>query len=289
MPTDTTLTCGPYSLDLGKRTLIMGIVNITPDSFSDGGHFFSTEKAVAQGMQLVEEGADMLDIGGESTRPYSEPVSEAEELARVIPVVETLARKVTVPISIDTTKAAVAARAIEAGGCIINDISALRTDPEMAKTAARYQVPLVLMHMQGTPKTMQAQPHYEDLIGEIQTFLKDAMECAVTAGVDKSRIILDPGIGFGKNIDHNLIIMRELDRFHALGAPLLVGASRKMFVRQLVKTPSAKDADPLSKEVAWGTQATVAAAALKGVQIIRVHDVSRTRATLAVIDAIRHA
>lgn len=287
MPTEATITCGPHTLELGQRTLIMGIVNITPDSFSDGGRFFSTGRAIDQALQLVDEGADILDIGGESTRPYSDPVDEAEELSRVLPVIESVAKRVRVPISIDTTKAAVAARAVDAGGTIINDISALRMDGQMADTAAHCGVPLILMHMQGTPKTMQAEPVYDDLIGEIQTFLKDAMTSAVAAGVDRRSIILDPGIGFGKTIAHNLQIFRHLDRFHELDAPLLVGASRKMFIRQLVKAPSAKDIDPLSAEVAWGTQATVAAAALGGAHIVRVHDVARTRATLAVINAIQ--
>jgi dihydropteroate synthase len=287
MPTDTINACGPCTLELGKRTLIMGIVNITPDSFSDGGHFFSPDKAVDQALKLVDEGADILDIGGESTRPFSEPVTDAEECRRVVPVIEALAKRVQTPISIDTTKASVAAAAVSAGATIINDISALRMDPKMAETAARCKVPLILMHMQGTPKTMQADPHYDDLIGEIRTFLQDAMTSAMEAGVDRRAIIVDPGIGFGKTIAHNLQILRDLESFHDLGVPLLVGASRKMFIRQLVKDPSATDIDPLSVEVARGTQATVAAAALKGAQIVRVHDVDRTRATLAVIDAIR--
>ena len=289
MPTRTTLTCGPHTLELGRRTLIMGIVNITPDSFSDGGRFFSTDKALDQALRLVDEGADILDIGGESTRPYSEAVDEAEELARVLPVIEALAKRVSIPISIDTTKAAVAAGAVDAGATIINDISALRTDRQMADTAARCRVPLILMHMQGTPKTMQADPAYDDLIGEIRAFLKNAMAIAVDAGVDRRSIILDPGIGFGKTVAHNLQLLRDLDRFLDLDAPLLVGASRKMFIRQLVKDPAVGNIDPLSDDVARGTQATVAVSALKGAHIVRVHDVARTRATLAVVDAILRA
>ena len=169
-PQTATVSCGPHTLELGPKTRIMGIVNITPDSFSDGGHFFSADRAVAQGLQLVDEGADILDIGGESTRPFSDPVSETEELERVLPVIEQLAKRVNVPISIDTTKAKVARRAVAAGATIINDISALRSDPQMAATAAECRVPLVLMHMKGTPKTMQVEPVYEDLIGEIKTF-----------------------------------------------------------------------------------------------------------------------
>lgn len=281
-----TIHCGSHTLALGQRTLIMGIVNVTPDSFSDGGRFFSPDRAIAQAVQLVEEGADILDIGGESTRPFSDPVGESEEIDRVLPVIEGLAGRVAVPISIDTTKATVARQAVAAGAAMINDVSALRTDPEMATTAARCRVPIILMHMKGTPNTMQVKPVYEDLVSDIRSFLSDAIERAVAAGVQHSAIILDPGIGFGKTIGHNLQLIRDLGRFHELSAPLLVGPSRKMFLRQLLKDPSQKDMDPLSVEVARGTQAAVAAAAMKGVHIVRVHDVARTRATLAVVNAI---
>ncbi|MBR9984628.1 MAG: dihydropteroate synthase [Desulfosarcina sp.] len=281
-----TITCGSRTLTLGRRTLVMGIVNVTPDSFSDGGRFFSPDRAISQAMHLVEEGADILDIGGESTRPFSDPVSESEELDRVLPVIEGLAGQVAIPICIDTTKATVARQAVAAGATMINDVSALRTNPEMAATTARCRVPIILMHMKGTPKTMQMKPIYEDLITDIKTFLSDAMNRAVAAGVERSAIILDPGIGFGKTIGHNLQLIRDLDRFHELAAPLLVGPSRKMFIRQLLKDPSQKDADPLSADVARGTQAAVAAAAMKGVHIVRVHDVARTRATLAIVNAI---
>jgi dihydropteroate synthase len=285
----TTIACGAKTLRLDQGTLIMGIINVTPDSFSDGGHFFSPERAVNQAMRLVEEGADILDIGGESTRPFSEPVSAAEESDRVLPVVEALSGTVTVPLSIDTTKASVARQAVAAGATIINDVSALRMDPHMAAAAATCRVPLILMHMKGSPKTMQVEPVYDDLITEIGDFLSHAMNRATAAGVDRSAIILDPGIGFGKTIAHNLQIIRQMDRFHHLNAPLLIGPSRKMFIRQLLKNPSKKDMDPLSVEVARGTQAAVAAAALKGVQIVRVHDVARTRATLTIVDAINTA
>ena len=281
-----TITCGSQTLALGQRTLIMGIVNVTPDSFSDGGHFFSPDRAIAQAMQLVEEGADILDIGGESTRPFSDPVGESEEMDRVLPVIEGLTGRLAIPISIDTTKATVARQAVAAGATIINDVSALRTDPKMAATAAQCRVPIILMHMKGTPKTMQVKPVYEDLITDIKTFLSDAMDQAVAAGVKRTAIILDPGIGFGKTIDHNLHLIGDLNRFHELAAPLLVGPSRKMFIRQLLKDSSQKEMDPLSVEVARGTQAAVAAAAMKGAHIVRVHDVARTRATLAVVNAI---
>ena len=290
MPTYT-ITCGSQTLALGQRTLIMGIVNVTPDSFSDGGHFFSRDKAMAQALRLVEEGADILDIGGESTRPFSDPVSESEELDRVLPLIEGLTKRVAIPISIDTTKATVALQAVAAGATMINDVSALQMGPAMAIAAARCRVPLILMHMKGTPKTMQVEPVYDDLIAEIMTFLNEAMEKAVNAGVDRSAIILDPGIGFGKTIDHNLQLIRDLDRFHDLGAPLLVGPSRKMFIRRLLKDPSTnqKELDPLSVEVAQGSQAAVAAVAMRGAHIVRVHDVARTRTTLAIVDAITSA
>ena len=282
-----TLPCGPHTLTLGQHTRIMGIVNVTPDSFSDGGRFFTTDRAVDQAMRLVEEGADILDIGGESTRPFSDPVDESKEMDRVLPVIEALAQRVTIPISIDTTKASVAQKAVAAGATIINDVSALRMDPRMAETAAKCRVPLILMHMKGSPKTMQVDPVYDDLMGEISAFLAEAMDRAFEAGVDRASIILDPGIGFGKTIGHNLTILHDLRLFSKLKAPLLVGASRKMFIRQLLKNPEEKDMDPLSLEVARGTQAAIAAAAMNGAHIVRVHDVARSRATLAVIDAIK--
>jgi dihydropteroate synthase len=288
MPTYT-IACGSRTLELGRRTLIMGIVNVTPDSFSDGGHFFSTDRALVQAMRLIEEGADILDIGGESTRPFSDPVGESEEVDRVLPVIEALANRVSVPISIDTTKASVARQAVASGATLINDVSALRMDPDMGATAARCRVPLILMHMKGTPKDMQVKPVYDDLVSDIMTFLSDSMDRAVAAGVNRDAIILDPGIGFGKTIHHNLRIIRDLNRFHSLEAPLLVGPSRKMFIRQILKDPLEKDMDPLSEEVARGTQATVAAAAMNGAHMVRVHDVARTRATLAVVNAITSA
>jgi dihydropteroate synthase len=287
--TTYSVPCGSQTLTLGQRPLIMGIVNVTPDSFSDGGHFFSTQQAVDQALRLVEEGADILDIGGESTRPFSEPVGPSEETDRVLPVIEALAGRAGVPISIDTTKAAVARQAVSSGATIINDVSALRQDPDMAAAAADCNVPLILMHMKGTPKTMQVDPVYDNLIEDIIAFLADAIERAATAGVERSSIIVDPGIGFGKTIGHNLEIIRRLDRFHGLDVPLLVGPSRKMFIRQLLKDPSDKDLDPLCEEVAQGTQATVAAAAMKGAHIVRVHDVARTLTTLTIINAISGA
>lgn len=287
--TPYTLAWGKHRLDLGPRTLVMGIVNVTPDSFSDGGRFLGRDDAIDQGLRLLDEGADILDIGGESTRPFSDPVSTAEELRRVIPVIEALARKGSVPISIDTTKAEVARQALEAGASIINDISSLRVDPAMAKVAVRHDVPIILMHMLGTPKTMQVDPAYDDVVAEVVAFLHQAVEKAVQAGIPADRILVDPGIGFGKTIDHNLELMGRLGDLHELGCPILVGSSRKAFIRHLLKPANGKDIPADLPIVATGTQATVAAAALQGVHIVRVHEVADTRATLSIIDAIRNA
>lgn len=282
-----TLSWSRYRLELGTRTAIMGIVNVTPDSFSDGGRFFSPQEAVRQGLRLVQEGADILDVGGESTRPYSDPVSEEEEIRRISPVIEALAEAVSVPISIDTTKAAVAKRALEAGASIINDVSALRMDPAMADLAAASAVPVIVMHMLGTPKTMQVAPEYADLYGEVRTFLGDAVNRAERAGVPRQWIIVDPGIGFGKTLAHNLQLIGGLEAFASLGCPLLVGPSRKAFIRHLLKPEGGSDLPADLPVVETGTQATVAAAVLQGAHIVRVHDVASTRATVTIIDAVR--
>jgi dihydropteroate synthase len=282
------LQFGSHSLELGKKTRIMGIINITPDSFSDGGLFFLHDAAVAHGEKMAAEGADILDIGGESTRPYSDPVSEEEETRRVVPVIESLAKRVSLPISVDTTKSKVARRALDAGASLINDVSALRADPQIADVAAAYRAPVVLMHMLGTPKTMQVSPFYDDLIGEIRNFLENAINRAVEKGIYRSAIIIDPGLGFGKTIDHNLLLIKSLSAFESLDAPLLIGPSRKAFIRTILKGDSRQDIDPLSPEVETGTQASIAAAALSGAHIVRVHDVAATRLTLQIIDAIKN-
>jgi len=267
----------------------MGIINVTPDSFSDGGNFFDVDKAVHQGQKLVDDGADIIDIGGESTRPFSEPVPVEEEIARVIPVIEKLADLVAVPISIDTMKAVVARRAIEAGASIINDISALRFDPEIAAVAKEFDTPVVLMHMLGNPKTMQVSPSYDNLIGDISGFFKDAIARAEKHGISKSKLIVDPGIGFGKTVTHNLLLIRHLQSFKSLGAPILVGPSRKSFIRKLVKDENCDDIPPDLPIVEIGTQAAVAAAVLHGAHIVRVHDVANTRATIRILDALMNA
>jgi dihydropteroate synthase len=267
----------------------MGVVNVTPDSFSDGGDFFTFDAAVAQGEKLAADGADILDIGGESTRPFSEPVPEDEEIQRVIPVIENLAKRLSIPISIDTMKAAVARRAIEAGASMINDISALRFDPDMALVAKAFETPVVLMHMLGDPKTMQKSPSYDDLIFEIRDFLEDAIRRAESQGISKSKLIIDPGIGFGKTVSHNLLLINQLESFASLEVPILIGPSRKSFIRKLLKDEQSQDISPDSPIVETGTQAAVAAAVLRGAHIVRVHDVANTRATIRILDAMKTA
>ena len=274
------LTWGKHHLTFGTRPRIMGILNVTPDSFSDGGSFFSTQDAIGQAEKMVREGADIIDIGGESTRPFSEAVSEAEEIKRVIPVIEVLAQRIKIPISIDTTKAAVARQALKAGASIINDVSALRTDPELAKVAAASGVPIILMHMKGTPKNMQVSPTYDDLFG---------VAMAEEKGIQRSRIIIDPGIGFGKTIRHNLLLLKNVPKFKAMELPVLIGPSRKAFVRKILKTDHQMDIDPQLPMVETGTQAAITIAALGGADIVRVHDVASTLATLKIVAATQAA
>jgi len=282
------LVWGKHRLVLGKRTCIMGILNVTPDSFSDGGEFFTLDDAVAQGLKLFEDGADLLDIGGESTRPFSDAVSVEEEIRRVIPVIENLAARISIPISIDTTKADVARKAIEAGASIINDVSALRVDHGLADVAAEYGVPVILMHMLGTPKTMQTDPVYDDLIKEIKEFLKNAVDYAQSKGISKSKIIIDPGIGFGKTVEHNLLLIKHLHEFKTLDVPILIGLSRKAFIRNILKDTTVKDINPGLPVVETGTQASVAAAVLNGAHMVRVHNVANIRTTLKIVDAINN-
>jgi dihydropteroate synthase len=277
---------GRHRLELGRRTCIMGIVNVTPDSFSDGGRFLDPRNAVAQGLRLAAEGADIIDIGGESTRPFSESVSADEEIRRVVPVIAELAQQIRIPISIDTSKAAVARRALEAGAAMLNDITALRSDDGLAAVAAEFGVPVILMHMRGEPRTMQVAPHYDDLVGEICSFLQEAADAAERRGVARERLITDPGIGFGKTAEHNLQLIRRLADFAGLGLPLLVGPSRKSFIRRLVKPEGEPDIPPDRPVVETGTQAAVAASVFNGAHIVRVHDVANTVATVKVADAI---
>jgi dihydropteroate synthase len=278
-----------YRLELGARTIIMGIVNVTPDSFSDGGRFHSTDDAVAQAERLAAAGADIIDIGGESTRPFARSVDQQEELDRVLPVLEKLAGRIRLPISIDTVKAEVAEAALNAGASIINDISALRMDPNMARVAAEHDVPVILMHMQGEPRTMQINPVYEDVVADVHHFLKQAIDRAVTAGIDHRKLIVDPGIGFGKTATHNLLLIQQIGAFSDLGVPILVGPSRKAFIRKILSADHGVEPAADSPPVETGTQAAVAAAVMNGAHIVRVHDVANTRAMVQVLDAIRNA
>ncbi len=279
--THYTIRCRKRSLTLGKRTLLMGVLNVTPDSFSDGGFFFDKEKAIAHGLRMVEEGADIIDIGGESTRPGSKPLELKEELRRVIPVIGMLSREVGVPISIDTYKSTVAQRAMEAGAEIINDISGLHFDPALARIAAKEDAPLILMHIRGTPETMQKDVHYGSLFSEILKYLKDSIQSAESAGLDPKQIIIDPGIGFGKTLEDNLLIIKNLYEFRVLGKPILLGTSRKSFIGKIL---NAGVGDRLE-----GTLSSIAISVLNGAHIIRSHDILQAKKAIAVADAIRLA
>jgi dihydropteroate synthase len=250
---------------LGPRTWLMGVVNVTPDSFSDGGRYFDAGKAVARGLELAAEGADILDIGGESTRPGSLPVPEAEELRRVVPVIEALRKRTAALLSIDTTKATVARAALAAGADIVNDTSAFRFDPAMPGEVARSGAGVILMHMKGTPLTMQDAPRYDDLLGEVGAFLGERMRLAEAAGIPRERIIVDPGIGFGKTFEDNLVILRRQEVFHALGRPVLLGFSRKAFLGRILGLPP--------EERLEGTIAAAVLSVDRGAHILRVHDV----------------
>jgi dihydropteroate synthase len=280
-----TLTLRDRDLIWGSRTYLMGILNVTPDSFSDGGQFDQLNAALAQAQRLAAAGADILDIGGQSTRPQAEEVPLAEELRRVVPVIQAI-RSLSAsepaqnrPISVDTTKAAVAEAAVAAGADLVNDISGGTYDPEILPTVARLGVPIVLMHLRGTPKTMQQMTDYPDLIGELATVLSQRAEAAIEAGIARDRIVLDPGIGFAKTFAQNLEILRHLPQLRALGFPLLVGTSRKGFIGHLLDQP-----DPQQR--VWGTAATCCAAVAGGADILRVHDLAEMRDVCRVADAL---
>jgi dihydropteroate synthase len=258
--------------------LVMGIVNVTPDSFFDGGRFCDPQEAVAHAVRLVEEGADLLDIGAESTRPGALPVDEEEELLRLIPVVSAVAKAVSVPVSVDTSKAAVARAAIDAGAVMVNDVTALRGDKAMAEVVAKTGAGLVLMHMKGTPESMQRAPHYDDVVDDVARFLGERARFAMDRGVRHERIVLDPGIGFGKSLAHNVDLLANLHAFLQLGFPILVGPSRKGFIGQLARRSV--------EGRAWGTAAVVALAVEQGVSILRVHDVTEMKDVVTVAGAI---
>src|SRR5579883_382423 len=263
----------------GQRTYLMGIVNVTPDSFSDGGEFNTTGAALAQAQAMVAGGADIIDIGGQSTRPKAEQISLTEELDRVLPVLQVLRKEISIPISIDTTRAVVAKAAIDAGADIVNDITDGTFDPEMLQTVASLGVPVILMHIRGNPQTMQQLTDYQDVMGEISNFLANQIKAATAAGINEEKIIIDPGIGFAKNYEQNLEIFRRLSQLRQLNCPILVGPSRKSFIGRILNQP-----DPKAR--LWGTAAACCAAIFNGADILRVHDVREMREVSLVADAL---
>jgi dihydropteroate synthase len=265
------LQCGDQVIQFGIRPLVMGIVNVTPDSFSDGGSFATPAGAVAHGLELVRQGADILDIGGESTRPGSLPVSVEEELGRVVPVVEALAEQTAVPISVDTSKAEVARQCLAAGAKIINDVTALTGDPAMREVIAKSLAGVILMHMQGTPSTMQIHPHYDDVIGDISLFFEKRLQSLAHTGIALQRVILDPGIGFGKTGAHNLEILARLEEFQKMGRPICLGVSRKGFIGRWLGNK------PVQQRLAGSLGVLGFALGRKAVNLIRVHDVEETK------------
>lgn len=271
---------GPYVLDCRARTLVMGIVNVTPDSFSDGGRFFDPEAAVSRGIEMVRDGADIVDIGGESTRPGSDPVSVEDEQARVLPVIKRLAAEVAVPISVDTRKHEVAEAAVDVGATIVNDVTA-GSDPDMFRLVRERDVGMVLMHMKGEPKTMQESPRYDDVVQEVHDYLDSRVRAAVEAGVVWDRLCIDPGLGFGKTTDHSLRLMKETEALLDLGRPVLVGPSRKSFVGDVLGTEIGERVE--------GTAGAVAYMVAKGAHIVRVHDVKEMTRVVRVVDAILKA
>jgi dihydropteroate synthase len=279
------LSWNGFNLDFTNKTHIMGVLNVTPDSFSDGGLFFDKESAVRRAHYLIGLGADILDIGGESTRPGSDALPLEEELRRTIPVIQAVAKSSHIPLSIDTCKAEVAHRALDAGASIVNDISGLRFDPAMPKVVAEYGVPVIVMHIKGTPKDMQEHPVYEALVPEIMDYLRCSIRLAADSGISEDKIIVDPGIGFGKTVDHNLEIIKNLKEFTLLGRPVAIGVSRKAFIGKLLGGVP----PPPAGERMEGTAAAVAAAILNGANIVRVHDVGEMAKVARVADAIKRA
>ncbi|MBN2498710.1 MAG: dihydropteroate synthase [Deltaproteobacteria bacterium] len=276
------IRCGALRMDFSVRPYLMGVLNVTPDSFSDGGRFFERNAAQDHALAMAEAGADIVDVGGESSRPGAENTQAEEEIRRVLPAIEALVRYSTVPVSIDTTKSEVARAALDAGASMVNDISALRFDPRMVELVASAGVPVVLMHMRGTPADMQTGDlHYDDPLGEISAFLSAAVDGAVEAGIDRTRILVDPGIGFGKTAGQNLLLIRRLDAFAALERPVLVGPSRKSFIGKVLGASV--------DERLFGTAAAVAVAVMAGAHVLRVHDVAAMKQVLRVAQAIRDA
>ncbi|MCS7228534.1 MAG: dihydropteroate synthase [Candidatus Kryptonium sp.] len=268
---------GDKEFDFSKRTYIMGVLNVTPDSFSDGGKYFTVDSALAHAMKMIEDGADIIDIGGESTRPGSEPVSVEEELRRVIPVIKEIVKRSDIPISIDTYKAEVARQALDNGAVIVNDISGLKFDEKMAEVVSSYKASVIVMHIKGTPKTMQQNPYYDDVISEIYDYLNESVKIAKSAGIEQ--IIVDPGIGFGKRLVDNLEIIRRLREFKSLGYPVLIGVSRKSFIGHILNLPV--------DERLEGTAGAVAISVWNGANIVRVHDVKEMARVVKIVDAIK--
>lgn len=260
------------TLILGERTLVMGILNITPDSFSDGGKYLDSEAAIARALQIEENGADLIDIGGESTRPGAAPITSEEELGRILPVIQVLSGKLRIPISVDTRRAEVGEAAVEAGAEILNDVSGLRTDPRLGEVARRGRAPLILMHMRGAPRTMQRGPFARDVIRDVTTSLRQSVARARRAGLAKTQLLVDPGIGFGKKFEQNFEILARLPEFARLGFPIVVGTSRKAFLGKALAEPGGSSVPP--GERLLGTAATVTASILGGAHIVRVHDVA---------------
>ncbi len=271
------LQCAGHTLDLSQPQ-VMGILNVTPDSFSDGGNYFDPDRALRQALNMVSQGAAIIDIGGESTRPGADPVSVEEELHRVVPLVEALAKELPVPISVDTTKPEVMREAVAAGAGMINDVMALR-QPGALETVTQLQVPVCLMHMQGQPRTMQSDPHYEHVVEDVMGFLNDRVTACELAGIPRDRILLDPGFGFGKTLQHNLELLNSLNRFQRLGLPLLVGISRKSMIGTLLGDR------PVNGRL-YGSLAAAVIAAMKGAAVVRVHDVAETVDTLKIVAAL---
>jgi len=266
-------------LQWSDRPLIMGILNVTPDSFSDGGKYVTREKAVDHALKMVEDGADIIDVGGESSRPFSRPISTDDELKRVVPVIESLRERSNIPISVDTCKARVAEESCLAGADIVNDISGLRYDPEMADMVSTAKVKVIIMHMKGLPETMQTAPYYDDVISEICTFFQERIQFSAVKGIDQDNIILDPGIGFGKRVEDNLKIIKHIDVFKRFGLPVLVGTSMKGFIGKITESTR--------KGRIEGTLASISISVWNGADIVRVHDVKKAKKVVLLTDAIR--
>ncbi len=272
------LKCGRYNLNLESKTHLMGILNITPDSFYDGGKYSSLSQAEKRAIQIEEEGADIIDIGGVSTRPGSQPPSEEEETKRVIPIIKKIIKKINIPISIDTYRAEVARKALDLGVSIVNDVTALNGDKKMVEVVAEYNVPIILMHMKGEPCKMQENPHYENVMQEISQFFKEKIDFSVAHNIKEENILIDPGIGFGKRLEDNLEIIRELKKFSSLGKPIVLGVSRKSFIGKLLDLPI--------EERLLGTATSVTAAIMNGANILRVHDIAEMSQVIKMTDAI---